>query len=374
LTPLNSIAGQETAKKILLSSFNRNRLASTYLFYGPDGVGKWSTALALTALVNCEDPVKNDAGEVLDACGRCLNCRQVLSLNFAEFYPAVPLPPHRSRTEAADLVVEYIEAKKKEPYRTIVSSRQLTIPIDTAREIKRRTAIKPPPGMTRVILFYQMEKMLPSSADSLLKLIEEPPPETIILLTTVDPDSLLPTIQSRSQKVAFKPLSPDDIVAYLKTRHEVTDKRANLLGRLSEGSIGRALAFCDEEGESSLREIAFLMFKTLFIPETPAAVGTLNDLIDPRNRGAAAQVLSHWQSFLSDIILLKYGADSTRVVNIDLAGDLEKMSVRFLEPDDISAMVEYLKNIGLMLRRNVHIRPALLALALQMRRRINQSS
>ena len=79
---LNDIPGQKRVKKTLLGSFNSERLASTYLFYGDDGVGKWATAIALAALINCESPSKDENGKVVDACGECYNCRQIYKLNF----------------------------------------------------------------------------------------------------------------------------------------------------------------------------------------------------------------------------------------------------------------------------------------------------
>ncbi|MCP4706562.1 MAG: hypothetical protein GY865_18340, partial [candidate division Zixibacteria bacterium] len=316
MTPFKQIIGQGTAKKILLRSYDKNRLASTYLFYGPDGVGKWAVAIALTALANCTEPVKDSDGITSDACGECINCRQILNLTFGEFYPALALPPHKSESEAIDLINEYVEQKKKEPYSIITSKRQTTIPIKIARAMKRKASIKPPPGLTRVIFFYQMEKMLASSADSLLKLIEEPPPNTIIILTAKDPDNLLSTIQSRSQKISFKPIVSNKITEYLISRYSLSEKQAVLMARLSEGSIGRAINFIGDD-ESPVRQVAFLMFKALIQKDTPSAVATINDLINPRNRGETEQVLLCWQSFLADIIQIKFGKNANNIINLD---------------------------------------------------------
>lgn len=374
MTPFKNILGQETAKKIILRSYDKNRLASTYLFYGPDGVGKWPVALALTALANCTDPVKDSNGKTFDACGKCVNCRQILNLTFGEFLPALPLPPHKSESEAIDLINEYIEQKKKEPYSIISSIRQTTIPIKTARVIKRKAAIKPPPGMTRVIFFYQMEKMLASSADSLLKLIEEPPPNTIIILTAKDPDNLLSTIQSRSQKIAFKPITPDKIIEYLKSKYNLSEKRAELLARLSEGSIGRAINLFGDDDESPVRQVAFLMFKALIQKDTPSAVATINDLINPRNRGETEQVLLCWQSFLADIIQIKFGKNAENIINLDLLTELETLSAKFIKSDDFSGFVTHFSDFNSSFRLNVHIRPAMTTLIFNLRKYLNQSS
>jgi DNA polymerase-3 subunit delta' len=375
LTPLNDIFGQDIAKRIIRNSFEKDRLASTYLFYGSDGLGKWSTAIALTALVNCEQPITNDdTGRVIDACGECRNCRQVLNLSFSELYIAVPIPPHKSETEAGDLTLEYIEQKKQEPYRIITSNRQLTIPINIARAIKRKTALKPPENITRLILFYQIERMREASADSLLKLIEEPPPETIIILSTRDPEELLPTIQSRAQKVAFKPLANLNIADYLKTKYKISEGKATFYAGLSGGSIGQALNFIDENDKSSLRETSFLIFKEIFKKDNPSAVAIVDEFINPNNRGEVELILSYWQSFLADIILAKFGKDSAGPVNVDFKNELDNLSTRILSAEDFTDALENVKKLIISIKRNVHIRPAMADFILDLKKHIRQSS
>ncbi len=374
MTPLNDILGQDIAKRIIRNSFNKKKLASTYLFYGSDGIGKWSAAIALAALVNCEQPLTDETGEATDACGVCRSCRQVINMSFPEFYLAVPIPPHKNETEANELIQAYAGLKKQEPYKIITSSRQLTIPIDIARAIKRKTAIKPPENITRVILFYQMERMLAASADALLKLIEEPPPETIIVLTARDPEELLPTIQSRAQKIHFKPIAAAEIADYLKSKYNVSEERATFYAGLAGGSIGQALNFIDEDDQSSLREPSFLIFKELFKKDNPSAVAIVDEFINPNNRGEVEQILSYWQSFLADMIIIKFGKDTTGLVNVDFKPDLERLSSKILNPNDFSEAVENIKRLSLSIRRNVHIRPAMADFILDLKKQIIQST
>ncbi|MCX6826103.1 MAG: hypothetical protein NTV06_02375 [candidate division Zixibacteria bacterium] len=371
---LSNIPGQPTVKRILLNSLNRQKLASTYLFYGKDGLGKWPMAIAMAALVNCEKPVKDADGHIVDACGKCRNCRQIANLIFPELHFAIPIPPHKNTDETITLSLEYLEQKKKEPYRNVTSTRQLTIPVDVAREIRQKTAIKPQAGLKRVILFYQMEKMLPASADSLLKLIEEPPPETIIILTANDPNNLLPTIPSRAQKILFKPIPEKEITEYISAQYGLEIEKAAFWARLSMGSLGQALSLIEGEEEISLRQTSFLMFKSLFLKDIPSAVATINEFINPNNRGETEYILRQWQSFLSDIILLKYGGHISEIINSDLGAEFENLLVRVSDPDSPCNLLMAIKGVTLSLRRNVHIRPAMTALAFQFQKCINQSS
>lgn len=331
-------------------------------------------AMALAALVNCENPVRGDDGTVLDACGVCFNCRQILNHTFPDMHFGLPIPPHKNDVEAMEHSQEYRNRKKAEPYEIITSTRQLTVPISFAREIKRRTAIKPDAGVTRVILFYQMERMLPGSADSLLKLIEEPPPETIIILTARDPENLLPTIQSRAQKIRFRPLTDAMIIEYLKAKYDVDEQKGRFFARLAQGSLGRAISLLNDEEQSALRQVSFLMLKELCLNDTPSAMGTLHEFINPNNRGQVEEILSHWQTFFGDLIILKHGRTTESIINIDLTSELEPLTGVFADPDTVGAVVGDLKRLSLSLRRNVHIRPALASFAIRFHRYLRQSA
>ncbi len=374
MTPLNNIYGQKIVKRILLASINQGKRASTYLFYGRDGVGKWNMALAFTAVLNCENPIRDENDKISDACGQCRTCRQILNLNSPEVYFALPLPPHKNEAEAIDLTNNYLEEKRDEPYKIITAARQLTIPVNTARDIKRKTAIKPPAGVKRVVLFYQMERMLPASADSLLKLIEEPPPNTIIILTAADPDSLLPTIQSRAQKIGFKPIEITDIANYLIEKYEVAEKKAQFFARLSAGSIGQAINLATDDDEASTRQLSFIMFKGLFQKDNPSAVAIVNEYVNPNNRGELEKIIVFWQSFIGDLILLKFGGSSSEIINTDLKPEFERLNEQIGDFNDFIGISDELKNVILFLRRNVHIRPAISSCVLNLRKYLTHSA
>jgi DNA polymerase-3 subunit delta' len=365
--------GQAPVSRSLLNSFNRDRLASTYLFVGADGYGKWATAIALAALVNCENPKRDESGKVLDSCAECRHCRQIENFNFAELFFALPLPPHKNESEYLALYADYIERKKKEPFRIIYEERQQTIPIETAFDIRKKIGMKPLPGATRVILFYQMEKMLKASADALLKMIEEPPRKTIIIMTATDPDELLPTIVSRAQRIRFRPYRKEEVVSYLVERYGASKERAHWAAHLAGGSLGRAVNIIEDEAGSALRQTSFLLFKDMLTRNAAAFIPIFSELINPRDRGAAEQILFHWQSFISDIIGIRHGRKLSEIANIDLGTELETLSSRIQRAAVFEEMLKEIKETNLGLRRNVHIRVGMTALGIKLSRRANQT-
>ncbi len=369
MIPFDIAQYQPKAWRLLSRSFLAGRTASTYLFHGKEGVGKWATAVSFAALLNCEQPVKsNDDGIPVRPCGECRACRTIFALNYEGLHFAVPVPPHKNLGEAIEQTSEYLAEKRAEPFRILSFASHTAIPIDVAREIRRRLSLRGAEGMTRVVLFYQMERMLPSSADALLKLIEEPPSDTVIILTAQRPESLLPTIQSRAHKVRFHNIPEENIITYLRERHDVGEKRATLLARLADGSLGTAMAMLEmPEDESSQRAVAQLLFKSLLTEPPYETVARLTDLIGGRDRGQAERLLEVWQSLVRDCTFYAVTQDETKVVNVDFLAEITKLCGAFAERQLPEVFLDNIKIALADLRRNVHIHGTLTALILRIR-------
>ena len=346
------------------------RVAGTYLLCGPDGCGRWLTALSFTALLNCEKPGLTE-GEpaVAVPCGECRNCRVIFELNHEGLYFAMPLPPHKNEDQAIELTNEVLSRKREEPFAVLSSSANLTIPISVGRRIKRDIGSRPAEGVYRAVIFYQMERMRPEAADALLKMIEEPPPRAVILLIAERSELLLPTIQSRSQRVILRS-SPYNVVAdYLVEKHEVERERAALLSRVAEGIAGRAVEMAenDAEGAESRRMTGLALFRSVYEESPPDTVDRIVQSVGERNRGEGEYLLHLWQSLLRDCTHLAVTGDEEGIVNVDFAADLKRLSSRFADPGIAAKGTDHIKITLEHFRRNVHIHGALTSLVLKMK-------
>lgn len=363
---------QPRAWSILSRSFSAGRVASTYLFYGPDGLGHWPLAVSFAALLNCLEPVGAGESGLVTPCARCRHCRNIFALNFEWLYFALPIRSHKSSDEMIELTGEVLQEKREQPFRIVLSPSPTSIPIRMARDIKKALSLKGGEGITRVALFYRMEKMKASSADALLKLIEEPSSDTVIILTATRPDTLLPTIQSRAQKVRLDGISESAAVAYLASKYGTREDRARLVVRLSQGNIGKAIAMTDDtdEPDSSRRAVGFLLFRSLFTETRPATIALLTKLISQNDRSAAEELLVLWQSLLRDCAYYAATGDGDALVNTDFASELIKIA-RFFERTQLAVhMTAAVKNALADLYLNVHIQTALAALVLTLKSRI----
>jgi len=356
---------------VLSRSFMVNKIAGTYLFYGEDGIGRWQTAICFAALLNCEQPKIIDEEQKLAVpCRECRRCHNIFNLNFEGLQCAVPIPPHNNKLDKAiDFTNEVLAMKRKEPFRIIKAASSINIPIAVAREIKKTLSLKATQGIKRAVIFYQMEKMKTSSADALLKLIEEPPEDTVVILIASKPDALLPTIQSRSQKIKIDKNRPQDIENYLVKIYEMSPQRAKLLSKISKGSLGRAIDMIETTpGEAeSKRAVIFLLFKSLFVDKSPDTLTHMNEVLNFRDRGEAEELLRLWQLLVRDGANFAVSNDANEIINIDFSVEIQNLAAYFSRPRLAPDMVEHIKNTLADLRRNVHIQGALMALALRLK-------
>lgn len=171
--PFNDIPGQERVKTVLQTSLREGTLSHAYIFEGPKGTGKKATARALAQALFC---VKGGS----DACGHCAECRKVANGNHPD--------------------VLWIQADGA------------TLKIEQIRELQRQFAYKSSlSSRSRIYIIEDAEKMTPQASNAMLKFLEEPSTQIIAVLITENGQALLPTILSRAQRLAFVPLSPDEM-------------------------------------------------------------------------------------------------------------------------------------------------------------------
>lgn len=204
------IVGHQRAVGILRRALAAGRLAHSYLFVGPKGVGKRTVAWELARAIQCTSATD-------DACDRCRGCRKVEAMA----HPDVVL----------------VEAEGNQ------------ILVGQIRELQRQMMYRPMEGSHRVVIIDQAHELNPQAANALLKILEEPPEGNVLVLVARSEASLLPTIVSRCQRLQFGPLGVDQVCTYLTERAGWEASRAMEVASQAQGSIGRALLLRDEPVE-----------------------------------------------------------------------------------------------------------------------------
>jgi DNA polymerase-3 subunit delta' len=228
---MRQIHSQEKAVAALQQAYAQGRIPHAYLFTGPEGVGKRTTALAFARLLLCRNPIRlNPAiGPVQsDSCGTCSACQ----LMEAGTHP--------------DFVLIYKELRQYTQEGEDKSA-PVEMPVDVIREfLLERASRKPVMGPYTVFVVDEAEKVNPSSQNAMLKILEEPPASCKIILLCSRLEEMLATTRSRCRMVPFGPISESVITEQLKQKG-MDAEQAQFWARFSEGRLGEALRWAQLE-------------------------------------------------------------------------------------------------------------------------------
>lgn len=294
---LLEIKGQNRVIDALKRSIAANRVAHAYLFEGPDGCGKKTTALALIQTLFCKEPQNGDA------CGICPSCRKLVSGNHPDLHLLQPLPDKR------DISIEQI------------------------RELQHALALRPFEASRKACLIEPAERMNEKSANALLKTLEEPPGHAIIILLAVQADSLLSTIRSRCQHLRFGPL--DDVsVASLLTQQGMDPEKASEMAALAEGNMERVQDLEETSDCTRRQELLELLSQV-----STRRVSTVFDFAESLSGGReeALATFNLFVSLLRDLLLVS-SAGQIGIANRFLQTQLDTEADRFTPSGAIGAL------------------------------------
>lgn len=227
---MESILDQSSAIRVLQTAMNSGRMHHAWIFHGPAGVGKFTTAVRLARVLLCPSASADLTGNVA-ACGVCKACRLIDS----------------QQTAHPDLHVVVKELARYHDERSIRERKLRNIP----RGVLEQHLLDPAYRCSqmnhhKVFIIDEAELLDSTGQNTLLKTLEEPPAGTYIILVTAQEDRLLPTIRSRCQRVAFGLLDDETVRTwterFIQSADEIdlpAEQRAWVV-RFARGSLGRA--------------------------------------------------------------------------------------------------------------------------------------
>ena len=235
-----SLIGQDTIARTLSNSIRRGQLAHAYLFCGPRGVGKTTTARIFAKMINCSNP-----GPEMEPCGQCESCV--------------------SFQEGRSYCIHELDAASNNS-------------VEDIKTLMEQVQVPPQVGKYSVYIIDEVHMLSQAAFNAFLKTLEEPPAHAIFILATTEKHKILPTILSRCQTYDFNRISIPDMVRNLqdiasKEGVKIDDKSLHVIASKADGAMRDALtifdqtvAFCgkDVKYEDVIRNLNVLDYEFCF--------------------------------------------------------------------------------------------------------------
>ena len=339
---LREFSEQVDARRFLWRAYCANRIASSYLFAGPAGVGKFLVALQFIKFLKCSNRTDGEP------CGECRSCRTIDVWDNPDIFIVFPMP---SSVWNSDSRQEAYEEFRKSPYIMPAFKKASAILLPMIHEIQHFLSTSATEGGGKFVLVPNAHKMNKSAANAFLKTLEEPPPGAHIFLSTDRPEALLPTIRSRTQIVRFRRLSTDSIVKHLVDRHSFAAESANMVASLAEGSMARALLIASDEFQQ-VRQQAVMLLKN-------AAQNNLTEVWEwatsaPARLDYANSFMSAIMSMVRDVAVAATTKDTEKklMLNIDYEKTIRGVAMRLQSSSDALSLLNVLSSLYENLKRN----------------------
>ena len=311
---LDDIVGQAHIKTALANAIKLDKISHAYLFTGPRGTGKTSTARILAKSLNCVN------GPTVTPCGECESCKAVTN--------SVPID-----------VIEIDAASNRS--------------VEDAHNILEKVQYAPVQGKYKIYIIDEVHMLTTQAFNALLKTLEEPPKNVIFILATTESHKVLDTIKSRCQRFDFKRITTNDIVEHLEKiskleNIKITKEALVTIAKLSAGGMRDSLALLDQAsalgGEKELTEqdinnlLGRLSFDTLlemtnyiFNSDAISSINLLDKIYNDGNEPII--ILNNLMAFLKNIL-------------ISTTCDLEKsIELTSLNESQVKVLAEYKSKI-----------------------------
>lgn len=314
----DEVAAQEHVIQTLRNAVVHDRVAHAYLFAGPRGTGKTTSARLLAKAVNCLDPDPKNR-----PCNQCEHC---LALNAGRFMDLIEIDAASNTS------------------------------VDDVRDLREKINFSPSQGEFKVYIIDEVHMLSTAAFNALLKTLEEPPPHAIFILATTEIHKIPATVLSRCQRHEFRRISVKVIVEHLKEKSkgegiQVTEEVLTEIARQATGSLRDAISLLDQL-TSTTDNITLEMAQTVLGTATNMRVV---EIIDARIAKNAAQGLTHINqaldsgtdprqlarqivTYLRNVLLYKMGNDNQIDVVKEVRVKIDEHANRFSMRELLSAI------------------------------------
>lgn len=363
------IIGQDSAIQMLRSAVAEGRIPHAQLICGPEGVGKLGVAVAYARYLCC----MHRSGE--EACGECPSCKKFDKLVHPDLHFAFPIYKKDSNKtpRSDDFIDKWRQAVLENPYMNLnqwmdhigTENQQGLIYASQSEEIIRKLTLKSSEGGYKVMIIWMAEKMNTECSNKLLKMIEEPPAQTVFLLVAENPDLLLPTIQSRVQRLTLRPIEESLIGAALVEKYGLTDADARQIAHASAGNWLQAIETIHLGNRSKEYIELFMTLMRRSYARDLKGMRQWADTVAGIGREPQKNFLIYCQRMIRESFICNFHRPEINYMNADEANFTSRFAP-FVNEKNIFGIMEELSEAQRHIEQNVNAKMVFFDLALKM--------
>jgi len=260
------VIGHEEIKQRLIASLQTRRISHAQLFAGPTGYGSLALALAFAQYVFCTGEKKDDA------CGVCPACRKMQKLIHPDLHFVFPVVRKAKSPVSDEYLPEWRQLLGQTLYfgleewyaqMGVDDNAQASIYTEESARILQKLNLKAFESDYKIMILWLPEKMNVECSNKLLKIIEEPYDKTLFLMVSEHPEQIIPTIQSRLQRINIPPLQQAEIENQLAAREGLSPQAAAEYAHVASGNWHTALRLLHETEEQVYNQEKFVRLMRL---------------------------------------------------------------------------------------------------------------
>lgn len=364
------VIGQESVKQRLKQEVQEGRIPHAQLFCGPAGAGKLPIALAYARYLCCPHRTEDDA------CGTCPSCikwEKLVHPDVHFLFPIVNKAKSPKVSVCDDFLPQWRQQLTDSTYFNLqhwlndigAENKQAQIFAQESDEIIRKLSLKSSEGGYKVTLIWQAEKMNQTCANKLLKLLEEPPLNTVFLLISETPETILPTILSRTQRIHIPPIEGNSLATALQMKYGVTSGDSTAIAHIANGNLIKALETIHLNADNEMFFKLFVSLMRLSYQRKIKEMKEWSEQIAGMGRERQKSFLAYCQRMIRESFIYNFHCPELNYLNTE-ENQFSSRFAPFVNERNVWGIMEELSEAQVHIEQNVNARMVFFDFSLKM--------
>lgn len=340
----SDIPGHDNIKRHLREMKQQHRIPHALLLEGPAGVGKLSLARAFAQYIHCQNPTADG-----DSCGECKSCRLHQSMNHLDVQFVFPVVKSDGAQSAPisddyrDRWIEFLDGRTFMDFNEWAStfSKKNANPIIYVTEssaLMRSLSLTSHISEEKIVIFYLPEKLNLDAANKMLKLIEEPFENTYFIMVSDNPDAILPTIYSRTQRIKVSKLPDATIADYLTSVYGINGADAMAVAHNADGIMTKAFELLQQPKDAKLNFDLFVSLMRLAYQRNVKELKAWSETITELGREKEAKFYDNCIRLMRENFVYRLGRPELNYMNSE-ENTFSSRFARFITEKNVERLI-----------------------------------